>query len=234
MNVLIIDDELLTAKYLERLLLDSQFKITQTTIVEEPLEVLEMNLENFQAIFIDMNMPSITGIELLKRLKLPDSLPVVITTAYEEFALKGYGLNTVGFLLKPVEEDQLREVLFKVIDFRKKPSQSTATAIKKLKVLVGKEYHLLAENDIVHVMGEGSYSKIVTRTKSYTVTKVLSELEKDLSRTSFFRVHRSHIIRLDEVEKLGKKKDGYLILKNQTTIPISSTKRELLENLLGV
>lgn len=234
MNVLIIDDEILTAKYLERLLFDSQFKINKTTIIEEPLNALDIELRQFDVLFIDMNMPAITGLELLQRLKIPEHLSIVITTAYEDFAIKGYDLNTVGFLLKPVEEDQLNEVLFKVKQFRNKAADGVVKTEKRIKALVGNEYHIINQSDIIHIMGEGSYSKIVTKSKSYTVTKLLSEIEKELSNTDFYRVHRSHIIRLSEVEKLGKRKDGYLKVKNGSTIPISNSKREELESLLGL
>ena len=242
MKALIIDDEILAAKYLKKLLSNSGFPFSDIDCIYKSTEALSIDLVTYDILFLDMNMPKLNGTDFLKKAKLPPQLPIIITTAHDKYAIDAYGINTVGFLVKPVEEEELIDSLIKAENYIKSfqsvektnRGESGSFNPKKLKVLSQNEYLLLDHKEIIRIEADGSYSVITTLDSSYIVSKRLSELEKELHNDQFQRIHKSHLINLASVSKLAKGKTAYVVLSNGDTVPLSANKKEGLINALGI
>ena len=166
-------------------------------------------------VFLDIEMPHMTGIELLE--KIGDrSFEVIFVTAYNDFAVKAFKLNAVDYLLKPVSIPELIKAVNKVRD-KKGNERDTDDKIKRLRETLsgkiglpfstGTEYIKIA--DIIRVEADGSYCRVVTTDgKTRLISRSLKEIQLALEDESFFRTHKSHLINIEHIKKYSPSKDG--------------------------
>jgi two-component system LytT family response regulator len=216
-TAIIIDDERLARTELKKLLLDhAEIEVVdEATNVDDALEKIE--LHNPELIFLDIQMPSKTGFDLLA--EIGKSPKVIFTTAYDEYALKAFDVNALDYLLKPIEPRRLHDAILKVQD-----------EISKEKAEANANYNrgLLSETDQVFVKdGErcwfiklseirlfesvGNYAKVFFGTNKPLILKSLNALEERLDERVFFRANRKHIINLRWVEKIEPYFNGGLL-----------------------
>lgn len=161
---------------------------------------------NVDLLFLDIQMPKLTGIEFLKTLKNPPK--VIFTTAYREYALEGFELDVVDYLLKPISFERFLKAIDKVLDqlhaTAKKDSgdHSAEDEIPKQHLFVpaNKKYVKICLRDILYVESRRDYVLIKTENKEVVTNQTISYMEERLPSETFLRLHRSFIINLNKIE----------------------------------
>lgn len=202
-NCLIVDDEPLSIKlirgYIEEL--DDFSIVGEAKNALEALRILE--IEKTDLIFLDINMPRISGLDLIKSMQYPPK--VIIISAHKEFAIDGFELNVVDFLLKPVSFDRFLKAVNK---FKSKITAETNKNIHNESIYVdnvlslkeNKKVYNINMDDIIYVESMREYVKFYT-TNGHTLIKcALSKLDEGLPSDRFIRIHKSYIISIKKVK----------------------------------
>ncbi|EDP72545.1 response regulator [Flavobacteriales bacterium ALC-1] len=207
---------------------------------DEALQFLDSNTPD--CLFLDVQMPTIGGFQFLEQLKSID-FAVIITTAYDEYAIKALKHEAIDYLLKPIDSDDLKESISKI----KKHSSRTINSMKfermlsnfnskfdKKRITINTDGKLLFldVDDIIYVESDGNYSTLFLRDqKKIVVTKKLKEVDAILPEHYFFRIHNSYIINLNKI-KAFIKNEGYVIMDSNHKIPVArQRKSDFLEKL---
>jgi len=161
-----------------------------------------LNKHSIDLIFLDINMPKLSGLEFLKTLSNPPK--IIITTAYKEFALEGYELNIDDYLLKPFNFSRFVKSVSKVSDalsIKASPIQNTET-IEDTKIFIkeDKKYYQIKLKDILFLEAYGNYVKINMVDKVIVSHQTLTSFTHNLPENQFIRVHKSFIISIDKIE----------------------------------
>ncbi|MFP3509999.1 LytTR family DNA-binding domain-containing protein [Peribacillus sp. SIMBA_075] len=156
------------------------------------------------AIFIDVEMPIMNGMDAAKALRELKNVPkLVFATAYPQFGVEAFRLDAVDYLLKPYDEDQLAETIRRLEKLCLKPEDNKPVkSAGRLAVEVEGEILYIHPNDIIYISREDKVSKIVTTEQEYEVKTTVKELEERLREFPFFRIHKSHLVHLDYVKRL--------------------------------
>ena len=202
--------------------------------------LLFLTENNIDCLFLDIEMPTMDGFQFLNKLKFRD-FAVVITTAYNEYAIKALKKDALDYLLKPIDSDDLEETIAKVKKHRSRALDSNKIEkvllrfneklnTKKIAINTDGKLIFLETKEILYIVSDGNYSTFhTTNNKKIVVTKKLKEINTILPNEIFFRVHNSYIINLTKVKEFFKT-DGYVILEDNHKIPVSRQKKsEFLE-----
>jgi DNA-binding LytR/AlgR family response regulator len=176
-------------------------------------------------IFLDIEMDGFTGIEFIE--SLSSNPQIIITTAYDKYALKGFELNVTDYLLKPFRFDRFLTSVDRVYDIVTKNKKEDKNFI-----FVKTEYRLerIALSDIFFIEGMGDYRNVQTGLKKILTLKTFSDFETELPITSFCRVHKSYIVSLDKIISIEHNR----IKIKDSLIPISDSYKERFYNLIGI
>ncbi|MBE7692155.1 LytR/AlgR family response regulator transcription factor [Tenacibaculum finnmarkense] len=236
LRAVIVDDE---PKAIEGLLwelssFNDDLEVIQTfTQAEEAIKYINNNA--IDCLFLDIEMPTMDGFQLLERLNRKD-FAIVITTAYSEYAIKALKNDAIDYLLKPIDSDDLEETLNRVKNYHEKSNSSEKieqilsnfnNKFNKRKITINTDGKLifLKQSEIVFVESDGNYCSIHTiNNKKIVVTKKLKEINALLPEEHFFRIHNSFIINLNKLKQFIKS-DGYVILEDNHRIPVSRQKK---------
>jgi two-component system LytT family response regulator len=195
-------------------------------------------------VFLDIDMPKLNGFEMLDLIDTKN-FEVIITTAFEDYAIQAFKVSAVDYLLKPIDEKSLKTAVdraknrkrSKIVDnLLENISEDVAIQVPSPKRLVlptfnGMEFVNLDE--IVYCKSEGCYTHILQDgKKEILVSKRLKEIQDKLSGKEFIRVHKSYLINTEHVEKFVKSEGGYFIMTNSDHVPLSRSKREEVFSLL--
>ncbi|KIA94486.1 MULTISPECIES: LytTR family DNA-binding domain-containing protein [unclassified Flavobacterium] len=176
--------------------------------------------------FLDINMPEITGIELLKIIPTPPK--TILTTAYSEFALESYDYGVIDYLLKPIYFPRFLKAIdrfFSIENVQNKPAEIIANTVS---VKVDGHFIELELESLLFAQSFGNYVKLHTTKRTYLASITTSEFEKGLPELGFMRIHKSYIVALDKIEATDK---DFVVIKKER-LPIGITyKRELLDRL---
>ncbi len=227
-QTLLVDDEYLALNLMTKFA--SQIPdIEVTNKVKSPLDALTiLNQKPIDLLFLDIQMPSLSGTNLLKSLKHP---PVTIfTTAYSDYAIEAFDLNAVDYLLKPFSFERFLQAVNKAkeqLHLRTAPSSPAALVIPTqsqdfFTIKVDGNLTKVHFNDILFVEGLKEYIRIVCRNARLVTYERLGKLEDLLPSDQFLRVHKSYIVAKDKVEAL---EGNRLVIENHK-IPISRAKKE--------
>jgi two-component system LytT family response regulator len=247
LRVYIVDDEPLAIKRLARLLRQTRrVEILGSTV--NPNEAVEfLSNEAVDAVFLDIQMPGMTGFELLQ--KLPSEPAVVFTTAFDRFALDAFDVNSVDYLLKPIEADRLDKALSKLERFRGTSQRSSETdqlrALAKelarkhperISSRIGDRVVFIDIGKITHFYAKDKLTYAVTTSKEYAVDITISELEERLDPAAFIRIHRATLLNLNYVEEVSSWFGGGLVVRlndgKRTELQIARDRvREVKERL---
>lgn len=225
-NCLIVEDEPLA----RNLLVEYVKKISWLNLVEAcstPLRALEvLRSHSIDLMFLDIQMPEITGITLLKTLQKKPL--VILTTAYSEYALESYELDVVDYLLKPITFDRFLKAVDKAgqrVSMGSPAGSESVTPSKQNDFVFIKDGTKLVKvnyDDILFVEGLKDYVTIVTKTQKIVSLQRLKSLEGQLPSDRFIRVHHSYIVNLKAVDTIHK---GELQIGSHL-IPISDSYRK--------
>ena len=189
------------------------------------IEAMDYLRENHvDLMFLDINMPEISGMELLKI--IPTHPKTILTTAYSEFALESYDYGVIDYLLKPIYFPRFLKSIerFLALYEDKKPTTTNLfVSIKTDGIVLD-----LDVRTILFAQSYGNYVKIFTTAKIYLASMTTNELEQNLPHESFLRVHKSYIISMEKIEDC----DRDTVTINKEKIPVGITyRRELAERL---
>jgi two-component system LytT family response regulator len=186
----------------------------------EALTYLKLN--SVDLIFLDIEMEELTGIELLENATI--TAQVIITTAYEKYALKGYELNVVDYLLKPFSFERFLKAVDKVQVISK-----TATPQEFIFIKTAHRLEKIMVNDILHIEGMGEYRRIFTTQKQIMTLQTFTELEELFSPQVICRVHKSHMVALNKIDSVERSR----VKIGEKLIPISETYKSNFLNLIN-
>jgi two-component system response regulator LytT len=231
-SCIIVEDEPPAIKVLKRYA-EKMGELDIVGIYQNPLEALqELRQTEVDLLFLDINLPDLNGIELLKSLKNPPK--VIFTTAYSEFALEGFELQITDFLLKPYSFDRFVKAIQKVlqeIETEKKLQEwSAAKESDVLVIKADRKIYRLPFEEVLLLQAYGDYVKIQTTNKQLVPKETLNKLEKLLPEDQFIRIHRSYIIALSKVEYV----EGNMVHIGDKNIPVGkSFREEFLKRIQG-
>lgn len=235
-KAVIIDDEPVAIEVLQELarLLARDLEIVATAADGiSALRVISHTRPDL--LFLDIDMPYLNGMELVEKLQ-PRPPAVIFTTGSSGYALKALKLEAVDYLLKPIDPSDFALAVEKARNkLAARPAATPPSGIQRLQLPTQQGIFYLAESDILHITGKGSYSQIQTSDKNDTITvsKNIGQLEKMLS-AQFFRCHNSHIINLRYVKSFYSKDGYWVLLKDGSSIEVSRrSKDRLLQKLAG-
>lgn len=235
MKALIIDDEPMPAKNLAQLVDLHCQEITSVKILLSASKALDLvKEEKFDLIFLDIEMPEMTGFDFLELANLSDKTKVIITTAYKQYAIEAFDANATHYLVKPVKEKDLLKAIQRVNEEQKNSKFPSKEGYGVLSISDGKEHHIIQEEDILRLEADGSYTMFVLKGRTLVSSKNIGTYESKLSKSLFFRPHKSHIINLKYVVKLNKGRGGYIVLSNKELIPLTESKQEAFEKAIGI
>ena len=200
----------------------------------ESIEYLKNN--RVDLLFLDIQMEELTGIQLLNVLKVKPL--VIFTTAYDSYAVKGYELDAVDYLLKPISFERFMKASEKAYD-RLNIKHDTNTVVKDISIAGNKtddyffvktEFHLEKLNfcDILYIEGMGDYLMIHTLAKKIMTLQNFKKAEEILPEGNFCRVHKSYMVALDKIESIERNR----IKIGSTLIPISDSYRKVFYDLI--
>jgi two-component system LytT family response regulator len=191
-------------------------------------------------LFLDVEMPVISGFELLARLSHLD-FGVIFITAYNQYALKAFRVNALDYLVKPIDSNELIEAVEKAVKKVKPTSMQLNQLQKQMKGEKATRIALPGQNgisfieldEIVFVEASNNYSKLVlTDKKAFTISKTLKDVQDVLEESHFLRVHRQYIINLNHLKYFNRNK-SLLIMDNGMDLPIAKNQKERLIEKYG-
>jgi two-component system, LytTR family, response regulator len=198
-------------------------------------------------IFLDIQMPKITGFEMLE---LIDHKPsVIFITAYDAFAIKAFEANAVDYLLKPVAEERFKTAILKwksqlalsrpeaePVERVLSTMSSTGTQQGRIVVKTGSKVRIIPVHEVQYLEAEDDFVKVVTADGSYLKNKTMTFYEDSLDAQHFVRVHRSYIVNISQITKIEpyQKESHLAILRNGQQIPVSKTGYAKLKEVLGL
>ncbi|MCT4700149.1 LytR/AlgR family response regulator transcription factor [Tenacibaculum haliotis] len=205
------------------------------TFTEAEKAIKYINENPIDCLFLDIEMPTMDGFQLLEKLNKKD-FAIVITTAYNEYAIKALKNEAIDYLLKPVDSDDLEETVNRIKNHHSKNHNNDKfdqiltkfnRKFNKRKITINTDGKLifLEESDILFVESDGNYSSIHTaNNKKIVVTKKLKEINLLLPEDHFFRIHNSFVINLNKIKEFLKS-DGYVVLEDNHKIPVSRQRK---------
>jgi len=235
MNIrcLVIDDEPLAQRVIERY----AENLAHLEIVHKcnnALEAIEiLHQQEIHLIFLDINMPRLSGIEFLKTLKNPPL--VIITTAYAEYAVQGYELDVVDYLMKPFAFERFLKALQKVEELLKnkdsvysEPKERERKEDSFIFVKSSKKTYKVNLSEILYIEALGDYVKIYTTDKMIVSYQSLKNIESLLPSRSFPRIHKSFIIALSRIDMI----EGNQVKIKDRLIPVGTNFKPDFDRLI--
>jgi two-component system LytT family response regulator len=244
-KAILIDDEPLARDIIKHYLLE----YPGIQVVAECIDGFEglkaIALHKPDLIFLDIQMPKITGFEMLE---LMDEKPAVIfTTAFDEFAIKAFEVSAMDYLLKPIEQSRFDLAISKLIgrlgegqqELASRLLNAVAVSLVSSNRIVVKDngvIKIIAASEINYLEADDDHVRLSTQGGAFFKNKTMNYFEQSLDPLQFIRIHRSYIINLNQVTKIElKEKDSYVVLlKSDIWLPVSKTGYIKLKTALGI
>lgn len=247
MRAFLVDDEALALKRLQRMLAATK-RVEVIGTSTDPVEAVPDILESKPDIlFLDIEMPGMTGFEMLKHLKRQPW--VVFTTAYDRYALEAFGVNSVDYLLKPIEAAHLERALDKIERLRGNAAAppEMAELLRRLTVpsyperiasKVGEKIEFVELQQVTHFFAADKLTYAATPLKNYAVDYSIQELEQKLDPGRFVRVHRATLVNVAHVQELHSWFAGGMMVRlkdpKHTELKVSRDRVRALKERLGI
>ncbi|EAS19801.1 response regulator, LytR/AlgR family [Flavobacteria bacterium BBFL7] len=241
-KAILVDDEQSALKNLEKKIEKVNQNVRVEASFQDSKKALEyINTHQTDILFLDIQMPGLNGFELLNSIKELKS-QVIFSTAYGEYALEAIKKNAVDYILKPVDNTELKEALDKaILNIEKENEDQNANLVEllnkiidrdhKLKVPTQKGISFIPQEEVIHLEGYDGYTKIhlvdgKTLTSSYSLGKFSDYLDD-----YFFKCHKSHIVNIKAVRAFEN--EGYVVLGNDYRVPITKTYKQAFLELFS-
>jgi len=243
-KAIIIDDENAAIKSLKWEIENFCKNISVVDTFTNPIEaILAINYIKPDCVFLDIEMPEMDGFQLLEKLNFRN-FDLIITTAYDSYALKAFKENAIDYLLKPVDSDDLIKSVSKIRTNKSKNNlgnelkellNNLPITKQKAKIALsftGKTIFIKPE-DILYCKSDGNYTEVhFSNNKKELISKKIKDIEILINHTNFFRVHNSYLVNTSHITEYVKNEGHYIILKNKISIPVSRAKKKELLSLI--
>ena len=192
-----------------------------------------------QILFLDVEMPFLNGFELLERLD-KINFELIFTTSYDHYAIKAIRFSALEYLLKPIDRAELQNAVQKAIQRHAHPLpqqfemllekiRQPAIPVSRIAIPTLEGFQLLQASSVIRCEADSNYTRLFLKNKSkITTTKSLKEMEEMLEDYSFIRVHHSHLVNINEIEKYIRGEGGYLLMTDGSSVNVSRSRKELL------
>ena len=187
-------------------------------------------------LFLDVKMPELTGIEVIKQKEHSITPAIILTTAYDEFALPAFDYEVLDYLVKPFAHERFTRAMNRAIDYTAFiKSKKIDKYLTQIPVKTGSKTELTDVDDVLLFQAEGAYVQMMTADKSWLITTPIYELESSLDPLRFSRVHRSTIVQMNAIRSVQSLLNGdyVLLLKNGKEIRASRTYRQKIRKLIA-
>lgn len=225
-----IDDEPMALEVIERYCQKSGL-IDLKASFREPVKAIEyLNCESIGLVFLDINMPDVNGIQLLRTLA---SKPMVIfTTAYSNYAVESYDLNAVDYLLKPITFERFLAAVNKALSLKTLKNGTPAKDDDDASIFVksGPQTYQVKLSDILYLEKDGNYITICLKDKNILVRENMGDIFDLVPSADFIRVHKSYVVAIRHITMI----EAHQLVIGRSKIPIGSTYREGLKLRLGI
>jgi two-component system, LytTR family, response regulator len=254
----LVDDEPLAIERLKRLLasFDDLEIVATSTDPALALEYLnDQSAAPIDVLFLDIQMPGINGFDLLSRLIVQPF--VIFTTAYDEYALRAFEVNSIDYLVKPIESAQLTRALKKLgrlrpipkPDWQRDPNlllQELAESLRaqrtdyprRIASRVGERISFLDLDAVTHFIAHDKLTYAIVEGRRHSVDQTIAELERRLDPARFLRIHRSALVNVDWIQEVNSWFAGKVILSlkdpQHTQIPVARDRVRILKSRLGI
>ena len=227
---IIVDDEPIAHRIIEKYCNDLPHleKIKNCYNAFEAMQLL--NEQQVDLIFLDINMPKLSGFDFLKTLSNPPK--IIVTTAYKEYALEGYDLNIADYLLKPFSFDRFVKAINKtLVNIHKtvNPVLQTPSLHKTHSFFIkgDKKHHQIQTENILFIEAYGHYTKLYIKHEMILTKEKISNFEEILPEDNFLRVHKSFIVAINKIKLI----EGNRIIIENHKIPIGQTYKNNVNEL---
>lgn len=246
LTAIIIEDEKHARELLKALLADYCPNVVVVEQCEDlPSGIKAINKHKPDVVFLDIEMPGHSGLEVLDFLNEEDiTFDIIFITAYSEYAVDAFQLSATDYLLKPVKPERLKEAVERIDKKRESgltksviqaiKSNIATPAIKKIAVPIAQGMRLIPSNEMIVLKGDGSYTEITLNSgEKLVVSKNLRQFEEVLvSMPEFFRSSKSYIINTDHIEQILKSDGGKVLMQGNIEATLSADKRDRLIQLI--
>ncbi|HET9057310.1 MAG TPA: LytTR family DNA-binding domain-containing protein [Chitinophagaceae bacterium] len=237
-SCIIIDDESRNVKLLEALIREYFPSLTIAAAETNPKKGLQQIEEcKPQLIFLDIEMPQLTGFDILKKME-PLLFEVIFVTAYNDYAVEAFDYHAIGYLTKPINTEKFIATVTSALqrieqkNFNKQLAsvlENTSKQDKQQKIPLSTSHGLLFVklDDIIYCESNGNYTEFyLTGNKHNLVTRQIGEYEKLLPNPEFIRIHDRYIINLSHITEYIKGSGGEVIMENGKTLPVATRRKE--------
>jgi len=247
-KAVIIDDEQLAIESLQWEIENFSNDVKIIESFTNPKEAVSgINYLKPDLVFLDIEMPEIDGFQLLQLLDY-HNFDLIITTAYNQYAIQAFKANAIDYLLKPIDPDDLLQAIEKV-KIRQLNNNSTKNIEnvlnklitndlnqnKKIPLSLNSKIILVEPSEILYCKSDGSYTTVFLKdNENHIVSKSIKHFEEILPRKSFLRIHKSFIVNLREIKEFLKHGNGEVVLSNDKIIPVSRTQRQTVLDALHI
>jgi two-component system LytT family response regulator len=238
-HAIIIDDEIKKANYLKEIIEKSIDTIILKGIATNAEDGIKLILkEQPNLVFLDIELQTSTGFDLLNQIK-DINFSVIFTTAHEHYALKAIKFAALDFLLKPIDEDELKIAVNKAVKQQHETSVNKNIEVlinnlnkkndqKKIAISTNTGIIVVEIKDIIYCKADGPYTTIYSTTGELVSSTHLKEFENLLTEFGFFRLHKSYLVNLAEIKKYKKSEDAFVIVSNGDQVSVSDKKKDEL------
>ncbi len=250
MRAFLVDDEALALKRLSRMLAATG-RVSIAGFSTDPVEAVQAIAESKpDVLFLDIEMPELNGFQMLSQL---DPQPMVVfTTAYDQYALKAFGVNSVDYLLKPIEAAQLNRALDKIERMRGgiEPRPELRELLERLVAArqpeypdriasrIGERVEFVELARVTHFFASDKLTYAATAAKNYMIDHTIQELEEKLDPRKFVRIHRATLVNVDCVHELHAWFAGRMVLRlkdeKRTELAVSRDRVRAVKERLGI
>lgn len=245
LSAIIVDDEARSRRILQQFIEEYCPNVKVVDTAEDVLSgVKAINDHQPDVVFLDIEMPNYSGFKLIELFENPD-FEIVFTTAYERYAIQAFKVSAIGYLLKPIDIEELIAVVEKVEALRKMSNLKERVSTLKLNLSNGKTHRLILPaqngllylnlNEINYIESEGRYTKIhLIDGNVMTCTSSLKECENIFEGAPFIRIHRSCIIHLAYIKKYSKGRDSFVVMENDARLDVGKNFKDGLSEAVAI
>ena len=245
-RTIIIDDELMARETIAEMLSLYCKEVEVVALADDVgsgVDVIRKHQPDL--VLLDIQLINGTGFDILKKLNSHD-FKVIFITAFEDYAVKAFKFSALDYILKPIDPDELIEAVDKARQLMSADAMSLKLKAlfdnmdslskegKKIVLKTANNVHLISLQDIIRCQSDKNYTHFyVIGLDKIVVSKTLKDYEDILTDYNFYRAHQSHLINISHIKRYEKADGGYLVMSDDSVVPVSFRKKEQLMNLFN-
>lgn len=242
-HLLIADDEQPARKKIKSYLKEED-RIEKIFEAENGIEAVQKIQENNpHIVFLDIQMPGMTGFDVIETVGVENMPVVIFVTAYDQYAIDAFEVQAIDYLLKPFDQDRFRKSFHRALQQIEVKNNNTVVLknlldeiktemkyLDRIMVNVGHRFFYVKASEVIYISAEEKYVNIHTEKETYLIRETMNNLEQQLDPSKFKRIHRSNIVNVDFIKEMQPWSHGdyVMILKNGTKLTLSRRFRDRL------